>query len=597
MTKNPDKLDNLQPNKNILKSVAPSFAFTAGANPNLILEPITGESLLMRAIMRGSAEQVERLLRLGGDPNLADNKGQTALFYAMRRGDVKILTAVLNKGVLLTHQDRTGNNALMVALRDHCPKATILHLLAEQKFNFGQQNKKGESACHLAVGYNDLALFEVLLQKTPELYDKQNYHPLHTAICEGEPAFVRGLKHLWDGLPLRTQKTGETILHLFLKRKDDDLLSFALAGKTARFINTGDEAGRTPLHLASEMMLDMPVVRKMVDLGGDLNAVDSNGQSAFTIAMSQRNLVRIREYMRLGASPKQKSFNLVGAYSPLIMALQAQDLKLFEFLLERGADVNQKDKIGNTPLLEAMSGGHEKLVLRLLELGADVHAKTQFGYNVFSFIRHNTSLELVKRFLDLKVDTDSKSYQGNVLNMVLQFRRHDLSTLLIDHGAPFNTADMQGNLPQHLAYQCGYFDLVKKLLDKGADVNAGRIYDGQTLLFQAVYMNKIEDVKYLLGRGANLQQLGANNVNLLHVAAVRGSVPMIEYLLSLGFDPRIENGAQQSPALLARVNNHYRAAIILQEKADELNVKEGKPKTKPPVPPLSPPSHPFFMIP
>ena len=54
-------------------------------------------------------------------------------------------------------------------------------------------------------------------------------------------------------------------------------------------------------------------------------------------------------------------------------------LPLVLTLIEKGADVDAKDKGGDTALMGAARGGHLPLVLALIEKGADVEAKTYRG--------------------------------------------------------------------------------------------------------------------------------------------------------------------------------------------------------------------------
>ena len=46
-----------------------------------------------------------------------------------------------------------------------------------------------------------------------------------------------------------------------------------------------------------------------------------------------------------------------------------------KLLLEKGADVESKDRYGRTPLSWAAGNGHEAVVKLLLEKGADVESK------------------------------------------------------------------------------------------------------------------------------------------------------------------------------------------------------------------------------
>jgi ankyrin repeat protein len=54
-------------------------------------------------------------------------------------------------------------------------------------------------------------------------------------------------------------------------------------------------------------------------------------------------------------------------------------MDMTELLLTRGADVDAKDRDGDTPLHDAAFRGHEKIVGLLLAHGADVGAKNNAG--------------------------------------------------------------------------------------------------------------------------------------------------------------------------------------------------------------------------
>ena len=49
-----------------------------------------------------------------------------------------------------------------------------------------------------------------------------------------------------------------------------------------------------------------------------------------------------------------------------------------KLLLEKGADVESKDRYGQTPLSWAAEKGHEAVVKLLLEKGADVESRTMY---------------------------------------------------------------------------------------------------------------------------------------------------------------------------------------------------------------------------
>ncbi|MDH3240362.1 MAG: ankyrin repeat domain-containing protein [Alphaproteobacteria bacterium] len=55
------------------------------------------------------------------------------------------------------------------------------------------------------------------------------------------------------------------------------------------------------------------------------------------------------------------------------------DLATIDAQIEAGADVDAKDKFGQTALMLAAPRGHEAIVRRLIEAGADLNVTAKFG--------------------------------------------------------------------------------------------------------------------------------------------------------------------------------------------------------------------------
>ena len=61
--------------------------------------------------------------------------------------------------------------------------------------------------------------------------------------------------------------------------------------------------------------------------------------------------------------------------TPLMNSLQGKNSKIGEILIEKGADLNQEDKKGNTALYYAVTNSLDELVILLIGKGADLHFK------------------------------------------------------------------------------------------------------------------------------------------------------------------------------------------------------------------------------
>jgi len=66
--------------------------------------------------------------------------------------------------------------------------------------------------------------------------------------------------------------------------------------------------------------------------------------------------------------------------TPLMLAAFRGDTAVVLNLLERGADVNARDKDGDTALMFAAFKGHGLIVALLLQYGANVYARARNGW-------------------------------------------------------------------------------------------------------------------------------------------------------------------------------------------------------------------------
>ena len=81
-----------------------------------------------------------------------------------------------------------------------------------------------------------------------------------------------------------------------------------------------------------------------------------------------------------------------------IAALQ-NNTESLKNLIEKGADVNAKNKYEQTTLHYAAREGHTEIVEFLIEKGADVNAKDKYGWTPLRLAAENDHTEIVKSLL------------------------------------------------------------------------------------------------------------------------------------------------------------------------------------------------------
>ncbi len=107
----------------------------------------------------------------------------------------------------------------------------------------------------------------------------------------------------------------------------------------------------------------------------------------------------------------------------------------------------------------------------------------------------------------------------------------------------------------HQAAELGNPDIVKALLDRGANINSTDAY-GLTPLHLAVLNKRLEAVQALLDKSAYVNAQDSYQRSPLHHAAAGGYLAIVEALVSKGADVNAKSKFGYTPLHLARLNNH-----------------------------------------
>ena len=158
-----------------------------------------------------------------------------------------------------------------------------------------------------------------------------------------------------------------------------------------------------------------------------------------------------------------------------LKAIYAKDFSLMDKLIAEGVDINAPIRNDLTPLAEAAFAGDLEVVDYLLRKGAKVEGTQAFPNSPIYFAIFKNHISVVKRFLDLGIDSN------------YAWPKRDGGTLLIT------------------AVQPGHLDIVKLLVERGADVNF--CGNGEhTALFRSVIYDHFDVFKFLLSKGACLNE-------------------------------------------------------------------------------------------
>jgi quinoprotein dehydrogenase-associated probable ABC transporter substrate-binding protein len=217
-------------------------------------------------------------------------------------------------------------------------------------------------------------------------------------------------------------------------------------------------------------------------------------------------------------------------------AVLADDQTRVGYLLEKKhADVNGMDLQGETPLHHALVQRSPEMVKFLIAHGADVNERDRDGWTPIMTAAYCDDAEDVKLLAAHGADPNALSNQKlTALGVAAQYGRDKAALALIEAGAdPGRPVGDGGYTPLMLASANDAQDLVRALLQKGADVNA-RNGGGITALMMATANGRLEMIDLLVKAGANVKAQTDHGDTALSIAREKGDQKIIARLTQPG---------------------------------------------------------------
>lgn len=229
---------------------------------------------------------------------------------------------------------------------------------------------------------------------------------------------------------------------------------------------------------------------------------------------------------------KRMKFKLTGSKEEFVTLIQMGGLYSVKLSLDKGADVNTFNDVGETALMVAVSFGHKDIVELLLEYGADINRRSNKG---------NTAL-----------------------GTATLIGREDIVRVLLGNGANPDAGKNLGNTPLSQAAAGGHESIARLLLDRGADPNA-LCASGDTALSRAAFYGHVEIARLLLNKGAEVDKTSYPRKTPLWQAVHQGKIDMVSLLMESLADPLTKDAYGQSPLSLASsLGNSEITRIFLQ---------------------------------
>jgi ankyrin repeat protein len=239
----------------------------------------------------------------------------------------------------------------------------------------------------------------------------------------------------------------------------------------------------------------------------------------------------------------------------LFSAVDKNCLDLVAELLDHGASVDARDRLGARPLSHAARFGHLEMIDLLLAHGAPVDARNLAGATALYFSAEGGHTPIARRLIERGADVKLAGRSGISPVAASAYAGNDaIVEALLAAGADARAPDETGKPPIVYAAAGARLDIVKRLLARNIDINA-RYPNGLTLLMwasgpdeKAPEAEAIRVVSYLLDAGAHIDDRDDRGRTALMIAAEGGHAEIANLLMARGADASLKDKAGKRAA-------------------------------------------------
>ena len=374
-----------------------SDAIEAGANK--LARDGNNNTPLIIAAEFNTFEVIDMLINEGCKVDAHNNEGYNALMKAAEFNTVQAVNILIQHTKLdIDDVENNGYTALMLAAQNNIVNAVESLINAGANVNYVRKPKEsGDTPLMLASRFNFTDVVRLLLSKGADI---------NAATTKGFKAVDFALKNdKMKGTKILAFLLNNEFFKACRLQDFTRITTYLNAGAN---INVQDANGNTALILAV-MRKQIELVKFLLKVGVNVNKQNNNGNTALMFAVSRNqiklaNLLLNSDSNSIGVNTINNSgytaLDYAGKYfkaltdinaqdsngnTALILAVMRKQIELVKFLLKVGVNVNKQNNNGNTALMFAASGNHSEIVNILLDHNADVNIINNSGHKALSY--------------------------------------------------------------------------------------------------------------------------------------------------------------------------------------------------------------------
>ena len=537
------------------------------------IRDVDGESIVHYFVKTRDEKAIERCIDVGVPLSVRDNYGLSPLDLAFKSAENAASIRIAAQLLLAGATPVRGNFAYFEdAVRTH---NMIL------RFNDGQ------TPLHIATIDGHTGIVDYILKENTAVrivdilaaQDISGATPLHEAVRYGRVDIARLL--LSAGAKVNAMDSiGKTPILLIIPAGAQNEM-YPLLIKSKANVNQKDMYGDTVLHVATMANAPVNTLALLVSNGASVNERNKEGVTPLALAIETKHSEQVRFYAQNGADVYAEDMQ---GNTPITKALESDTKEMLQTLIT-ASNVASTDSSGNTALHIAISKDAPIDYIRyLVETGADVNARNKNGDSVLFITVQKNRRDAGDLLLEKNADIFATNTQNNSPLRLALTRGGEVQDWLIN-SKTLNSTDGSGNTPLHYASEWHLNDAVVALIQKGAKLDAQNA-NGESAVYSAVRGgdDSPSTINILVSNGLVIDskdKLGRDNLGNtpLHAAVKWNAFSSAKTLVALGVDVDAQNLSGKTALSDACRSAKKDMAILLIRSGADINATDATGRT------------------
>ncbi|XP_055955659.1 putative ankyrin repeat protein RF_0381 [Patella vulgata] len=325
------------------------------------------------------------LISVGADINLKDHEMRSLLHASCQWGDIACVKLLIKQGINVNGRDFYGKTPLFECIQSNVDRIEKMRFLISVGADINLKDHDMRSLLHASCQWGDIACVKLLIKEGLGVNDRDDYGqtPLFSCI-QSKVDRIEKMRFLISVGADINVKNKDKNSSLHVSCQSGDIACVKILIKEGLGVNDRAVFGQTPLFYCIQSAVDrIEKMQFLISKGADINVKDKKRRSLLHISCNLGDIpcvkwlikeggLHVNDRDRYGETP------LLFCISSIVDRIIC--VEITEILIKAGADVNARDRKGQSILHHSVEFGDVKYVKILIEAGAKVKVKDKKGY-------------------------------------------------------------------------------------------------------------------------------------------------------------------------------------------------------------------------